>query len=336
MRSFGRQNSRCRTRARRPLVWALLALLFSTVANAQKESSTGSRVWTLVDGSQARMQFLKFDEKRSLVEFRTKRHLGSTKRIPLSKFSDSDQAFIRKLTDGTISLIQIPGLSTAPDFPNGERKDRGTSSHFTVGPEREWTNTGGRTITARLINLTDLDASLLVDNKVVRVPLTDLSSASQSHLKDVRAGKVLFAPEWIGLGSYSWGAQNGYAVHFPGEELYQTQDIDTSFETALQRSLTTVKEKLGDTGWTLTSFTAVDSLNGKEKALNQRWPSWVETFPPLPKQLPFHFVAEFSIEQKRAREVRAIWQPNTSASSWRGLPVLRLHFSPSGEPAYIH
>jgi hypothetical protein len=206
----------------------LLAMLV-VPALSEPEPRTGSRLWTLADGRERPLRFLGTAERGTHVRFLSGRNQFTK---PLSVLAESEQAAIKAFREGAWTLTSAPGLLIDPEFTLPRPAPWDWLSWYRVGTLRRWTNHNGKTLDARLLNLTDDHATLVIGERLWKQPVNDLSEPDLAYLNEVKAGRAPLLPGLVKLtGAISWdGALHDHSVHASGERLAAQPGPEGRFE----------------------------------------------------------------------------------------------------------
>jgi hypothetical protein len=313
--------------------WTLLLLVLGLgrmvavgeeATHPDSEIVTGARTWRMADGSTKRLRFTGFAKHEQYGLFQSGNAAPGGKAF--KDFSAEEQPVFAAFRSGKLKLASTPGLCMNPDFPTGKipgwmKED----PQFWMGETRTWENSSGRRVEARLVCLTDEDASLLIGEMVSRVPLKELSDGDIAYLQQLKGGGKRTYSDKVNIGHISWDGGDPYTVAISGEKYAALAKQGSNFEEALKAVFRHIGSKQAGDKLELESFT--ETL----------WPPpggthSFDTQPAVPKneQRPYLYVAEFSIKKSAEAGTRLIWPLQTTPKSWRGPPTLRIHVSADG------
>lgn len=306
--------------------WLLLGLILGlsgfAEANpeggiAEPEVITGTRTWRMADGSALKLHITGFTKDGQIVVFETSHSTGSKW---LNAFAAEEQPTLAALKNGSVKLATIPGLWLRPDFPNG-KVDADLLDSLMLGETRTWENTSGKRIEAKLICLTDEDVSLLIGDKVARVPLKNLGSSDLAYLERLKRGKEPCYRDKVDILGYGWEGGPSHRVRLSGEQCARLAKQGSGFEKALAAALQCASSKLDADQWELHSF--CEGL--AHRPPGERGPSATT------EAQPYYYIAEFDLKKKGEIQARAQWPLNVSPKSWRGSPTLRIYATANGD-----
>jgi hypothetical protein len=304
------------------LVTAVACL--GSVAGDEPKIITGARSWKMADGSTQRLRFTGFFPKNpNFASFQRGNAAPGGK--PLSAFAPQEQAVFAALRDGSLVLTKTPGLCMNPDFPSGKLDPRMTGDSPWTGETRTWTSTNGKSITARLVCLTDEDVSLLINDTVSRVPLMSLMPDDLAYLERLKGGGARSFVDSVEIHREGWDKGHTYTVSISGERYVALAKQGSRFEEALKAALSHVSSKLDSSKWDLVSFSEELCSPPRET------PSFdTQRAAPDKEETPFFYTAFLFLEPSAEAESRRIWPLLTSPKAWPGAPSLQIHLMADG------
>lgn len=304
---------------------AVGSALVRSEPSAQADSTpafiTGSRKWRMADGSEQPLRLTRI-LKDNYGGFQT---ATVNKVLSLDLFAKEEQEVFAAVKNGSVKLVTTPGLYMQLDFPTGKmdagtRYDRG---HW-VGETRIWKNTDGKSLTSRLICLTDEHVFLLNGDSVGRVPLTGLGPDDQAYIERLKRGEARMFPDRVQILQYGWDGGPSHRARLEGERYAALAEKAGNFEVALAGAMRHVSSKLDPSAFEL--------LNFQEQRVHA--PSAMH--PPgrphiIPHTSPVYYTAEFLLNRRSLADARRHWPYNTSPSSWQGAPLLQIYLMADGE-----
>ncbi len=288
------------------------------------EIVTGARTWRMANGTTKRLRFTDFIKNKSYGLFQVGNAAPAVK--ALKDFAAEEQAFFAALRSGKLKLASTPGLCMNPDFPVGKipgwmKED----PQFWMGEKRTWENSRGKKIEARLVCLTDEDASLLVEDIVSRVPLVELSSGDIDYLQQLKGGRKRTYSDKVNIGHVSWDGGAPYTVAISGERYAALAEQGSNFEVALNAAFRHIESKQAGNKLELESFT--ETLWPHPSGTHS-----LDTNKAVPEneERPFLYLAEFYIQRSEVAKTRLIWPLQMTPRSWPDTPMLRIYVAADG------
>jgi hypothetical protein len=297
-----------------PLV-AILGICLGQVM-AETAVITGVRTWHMTDGKSRRLRLIMLAPDGKHAYFHDGKNKGQIPPVAISSLVPEERALLEGLHAGTVALCKVDGLSMQLNMPTGKAPEY--LEGLKAGDTREWKHVNGKSIQARLVNLTDDDVSLLVGESISLVAIRDLSDADREHLEKVKrgnAGMASAAP--LVIVSHRWDGGPGYSASVSAERFAALADLGSGFDKALDAALKAAGEKLPEGAWEFVSL--------REYTVNR--PNLVAT----DAKLPLLYEAYFALDFAAVRPSRTAWPLSTTSERWPGNHMLLLHVTADGE-----
>lgn len=300
----------------------------TSAEEAYPEVTTGSRTWSMADGSTRKLRFVAFGNRpNEVATFQSGSAPGG---IPLTRFSAESRDFLEAIRDGRIKLLKTPGLSAEADFPTGPLLKQQIRA-YRVGDLREWSHRNGRKVRGSMINLNDEVVSLLIGEQVWNLRLGDVSDADQLYLKEVKTGRARTVPLNVSFGGHSWDGGRERHITAKGHEVIGEPANDRRFEEARAKSIESVRAKLDEDHWEFHQLS--ESPIHKQPMIG-----WSFLAPPDPREIgpaTVFYQATFRLTAEGRAKAAAIWPHSVTPKSWGGPPELVIDLAPNADLASI-
>ncbi|MES2997271.1 MAG: hypothetical protein V4733_10725 [Verrucomicrobiota bacterium] len=292
------------------LCCAVISLL-AMKSQGQENVITGIRTWRLADGTAKRLQLVYVPENASAAYFSAspgKKNLP----VPMARFSPEDQSVLREVASKKTRLCLAHEIPMRLDFPVGPAK-LSASDFYLGGDLREWKHADGKSILARVVNLTDEDVSLLAQRSISRVALSDLSPEDIAYLERLKRKKesvLQIGDVQVEAGGWEGGPSHYVLIDY--EEFVDFAKLPAGFEIALETALETAEKAFPPDTWKLAEFTETSSHTKKLR------------------RTMFVYTAEFSLKPKSYQIAKRKWPASTTPTSWPGEKCVILYLAADG------
>ena len=294
---------------------AILGLCFAPVM-AESTVITGVRTWHMTDGKARRLRLIQLSPDGKFAYFHDGKSKGQIPPVAIDLLVPEERTLLEGLHAGTVTLCKVKGLSMLPNMPTGKVPE--IVETLQAGETREWKHANGKSIQARLVNLTDDDVSLLVGETISLVALKDLSDADRKHLETVKGGNAALASAGpIEVVNQGWDGSPSYSASVGAERFAELAELGSGFETVLDAVLKAAEEKLPEGKW--------EFLSLREYTCHR--PHQVKA----DAKLPLLYEASFILEPAGVRGAREAWPLTVTPDKWPGDPMLILHLTADGE-----
>ena len=297
-----------------PLV-AILGICLGQVM-AETTVITGVRTWHMTDGKSRRLKLLQLSPDGKFAYFHDGKAKGQIPPVAITSLVPEERALLEGLHAGTVSLCKVEGLSMLPNMPTGKVPEH--LEGLQAGETREWKHVNGKSIQARLVNLTDDDVSLLVGETVSLVAIRDLSDADREHLEKVKGGKgTTSSAAPLEVVNHGWDGGPRYSASVSAERFAVLAELGSGFEKALDAALKAAGEKLQEGTWEFQSLREYTSSR----------PNHVNA----DAKLPLLYEASILLEPVGVRAAKEVWPLTVTPDTWPGPPTVLLHLTADGE-----
>jgi len=277
---------------------------------------TGVRTWHMTDGKSRRLKLLQMSPDGKFAYFHDGKSKGQIPPVAIASLVPEERALLEGLHAGTVSLCKVDGLSMLPNMPTG--KVPGLVETLQAGETREWKHVNGKSISARLVNLTDDDVSLLVGEAISLVAIRDLSDADRGYLEKLMRGNAATASAApVEVVNFGWDGGQRYSASIQAERFADLAEQGGGFQKALDAVLKAVGEKLPEGAWEFQSL--------REYTCHR--PNHVKP----DARLPLLYQASIRLEPAGVRAAKEVWPLTISPDGWPGDPTLLLHLTADGE-----
>ena len=295
-----------------------VAILGISLGQAMAETAviTGVRTWHMTDGKSRRLKLLQMSPDGNFAYFHDGKSKGQIPPVAINSLVPEERALLEGLHAGTVKLCKVEGLSMQLNMPTGKVPELIEGLH--AGETREWKHVNGKSIPARLVNLTDDDVSLLVGETVSLVAIRDLSEADRDYLDKLKGGKTPTASAApLEVINHGWDGGPTYSASLPAERFAVLAEQGSGFEKALDAALKAAGEKLPEGAWEFQSLKESNSVR----------PNHVKA----DAKLPLLYEATILLEPAGVRAAKEVWPLTVTPDKWPGPPTLLLHLTADGE-----
>lgn len=283
---------------------------------AEPEVITGVRTWHMADGKSRRLKLIQLSPDGRFAYFHDGKAKGKIPPVAIDALVPEERKIMEQLHAGALVLCKEPGLSMRPDMPVGKAPE--LIPQLQAGEAREWRHSSGKSVQARLVNLTDDDVSLLTGESISRVALADLSEADLKYLEGLKkGGATVSGAAPIEVFRHGWEDHPSYTVSLMPDRHASLAQRGSGFEVVLEASLKAVAAKLPAGSWQFLSL--------------EEHPASPDPEAPADAKVPLLYQATFALETAGLRPARATWPLTVTPEDWDGAPELILHVTADGE-----
>jgi hypothetical protein len=294
---------------------AILGLCFGH-ALAEPTVITGVRTWHMADGKSRRLKLVMLSPDGKFAYFHDGKSKGQIPPVAITLLVPEERALLEGLHAGTVTLCKVEGLSMQLHMPTGNAPEY--LEGWKAGETREWRHVNGKSIQARLVNLTDDDVSLLVGEAITLVAIRDLSDVDREHLEKLKRGNAAMASAApLEVVNHGWNGGPGYSASVSAERFAALAELGSGFEKALDAALKAAGEKLPEGKWEFVSLREYTSHRPRLVSADAK--------------LPLLYEASFVLEAAGVRAAKEVWPLTVTPVQWPGVPMLLLHLTADGE-----
>lgn len=216
---------------------------------------TGIRTWRFVDGTSLRFAVL--EVRGEVVNCRVAG--GKRASRPLSAFAPEHKADLEKIRKQEVKVAEDTGagiprhsitpVGVPPFAPNLSERPEEYMTRNPVGLPRKWTRTDGKTVEGCLLNVTDDQVAIWINNRSYPVPVDMLDKDSLDYLQRTLKGEELMIPLKFEWGSASLAEAEGnwtFRAYVPNDRAAIGYKNAVTFEVAFTKAREFMEEKVGD------------------------------------------------------------------------------------------